>query len=75
VKLREWKPEPIATLKRRMKSHLRGSQKQPAAGSDYLGSDVLRPSANQSDDRFRVSESERTRLVSRWFGNRGKGGA
>jgi SAM-dependent methyltransferase len=67
VKLREYKPAGAAALKQHAK-HLLGRQRDlSAARSDYLGSDVLRPSPRRFDERFRVSANARKRLASSWL--------
>ena len=76
VELREYKPEGMAVLKRRVK-RLLGYTKTPSMGrQDYLGTDVLRPSPRCIDDRFRVTAGERRRLASAWRRtSRGKTGS
>jgi SAM-dependent methyltransferase len=69
VKLREYRPEGIAALKRRVKRLLGYAQTTSIGGRDYLGTDVLRPSARHIDDRFRVTSAERRRLASAWRGS------
>lgn len=66
VKLREYRPEGIAALKRRIKRVLGYAQTTSIGRRDYLGTDVLRPSPRHIDDRFRVTGGERRRLASAW---------
>jgi SAM-dependent methyltransferase len=67
VKLREYKPAGTAALKQHAKRLLGRQQDLSAARSDYLGSDVLRPTPHRIDERFRVSVNARRRLVSSWL--------
>jgi trans-aconitate methyltransferase len=66
VKLREYRPKGIAALKRHIKRVLGYAQTTSIGRRDYLGTDVLRPSPRQIDDRFRVTSGERRRLASAW---------
>ena len=66
VKLREYRPEGIAALKRHIKRVLGYAQTTWIGRRDYLGTDVLRPSPRHIDDRFRVTGGERRRLASAW---------
>jgi len=66
VKLRECKPAGTAALKQRAK-RLLGREHVSTARSDYLGSDVLRPTPRRFHERFRVSASARRRLASSWL--------
>lgn len=66
VKLREYRPEGIAALKRRVKGVLGYAQTTSIGRRDYLGTDVLRPSQRHIDGRFRVTGGERRRLASAW---------
>src|ERR1700722_12752728 len=67
VKLREYKPAGAEALKQHANRLLGRWQDLSAARSDYLGSDVLRPTPRRFDERFRVSASVRKRLVSSWL--------
>jgi trans-aconitate methyltransferase len=66
VRLREYKPEGRAALKQHAK-RLLGREQRSKARTDYLGSDVLRPTPHRFAERFKVSESERKRLASAWL--------
>jgi len=67
VKLREYRPARVAALKQHAK-RLMGRLRGPSGSrSDYLGSDVLRPTPRHVDERFRVSAIARKRLVSSWL--------
>ena len=67
VKLREYKPAGKEALKQHAKRLLGRRRDLSAARSDYLGSDVLRPTPRRFDERFRVSASVRKRLASLWL--------
>jgi trans-aconitate methyltransferase len=68
VKLREYKPGTRAALKQGVKGLLGRSQSAASTvRRDYLGSDVLRPSHQRFQNRFRVSANERRSLASSWF--------
>jgi 2-polyprenyl-3-methyl-5-hydroxy-6-metoxy-1,4-benzoquinol methylase len=75
VALRQYKPVGVSALKRRVRRLLGDGRLLSTGCCDYLGSDLLRPSARRLDDRFRVTTSERERLASSWFRrSRGKTG-
>jgi trans-aconitate methyltransferase len=67
VKLREYKPSGTEALKQHAQRFMGRRQNLSTARSDYLGLDVLGSTPRRSDDRFRVSASERKRLASSWF--------
>src|ERR1700728_511511 len=69
VKLREYRPGGIAALKRHIKRLLGYAQTTSTGRRDYLGSDVLRPSARHFDYRFRVTSAQRRLLASAWLGS------
>jgi SAM-dependent methyltransferase len=64
VTLREYR---AAGLRECVKRLLGRGQTQTAGRRDYLGSDVLRPSPRNIGHSFKVTASERQRLVSSWF--------
>jgi hypothetical protein len=65
VALREYRASGLMALKKLLRGLFRSDQ--PTRYLDYLGSDVLRPSARNITDRFKVRAAERERVVSAWF--------
>lgn len=67
VKLREFKPAGRAALKQHAKRLLGRERGLSKARTDYLGSDVLRPTRSSLGESFQVSPSVRRRLASFWL--------